>query len=540
MRVTILKTIICLLLIWAGISCSNQTSSYNILDFGARGDGKTMNTKAINKAVEICNKKGGGTVLIPPGTFVTGTVVLLSNVNFNLEPGAILIGSRDTSDYLKMESTLFEEGYNRFGMICAVDAKNISITGSGEINGNGTSFMNGLDKPHMGGHDYDRKFIRQGEQFMKPGTVFEDGPVSYSFRPGLMITIERSENIRISDVILKDSPEWTIRIGDCDDAEVRGISILNNKVIPNNDGIHVTTSRNVRISDCNIFAGDDAIIVTGFGNSPLPDELLSGKRKPLDVGNKTGIAENVTVTNCVLSSRSACIRVGYGSHPIRNLVFSNLVMYESNRGIGVFARDNSSIEKVLFSNIIINNRIHSGHWWGKGEPIHISSIRDTEKGRPGTIKNIRFSDISATSETGIVIFGLDNSVIETVLMENIRLTINKGKYTESYGGNIDLRPAYPLEYAIFKHDIPGLIAQYVNHLTISGFELNWGDDLPSFFTHGVEIDHFNYLILDDIKADPAPSSVELSAIKLSYGQNAELRNCSTRKGTVLLKKEMVK
>lgn len=521
-------------------ACSYKSGSFNILDFGARGDGITMNTKAINKAVETCNKKGGGTVLIPPGTFVTGTVVLLSNVDFHFEPGAILIGSRDTSDYLKMKTTLFEEGYNRFGMICAVDASNISITGSGEINGNGTFFMNGLDKPHMGGHDYDRKFIRQRDDFMKPGTIFEDGPVSYSFRPGLLITIERCEKVRISDVSLKDSPEWTIRIGDCDDAEVRGISILNNKVIPNNDGIHITTSRNVRISDCNIFAGDDAIIVTGFGNSPLPDELLSGKRKPLDVGNKTGIAENITITNCVLSSRSACIRVGYGNHPVRNVVFSNLVMYDSNRGIGIFARDNSSIENVLFSNIIINNRIHSGHWWGKGEPIHISAIRDTENETPGTINNIRFSGITATSETGIVIFGLDNSIIENIYLENIKLTINKGKYTESYGGNIDLRPAYPLDYAIFKHDIPGLYARYVRHLTVNGFELNWGSALPSFFTHAIEIDHFSDLLLNDIKADPASPPAGLAAIKLSNGEGAELRNCSTRKGTVLLNKEMVK
>jgi polygalacturonase len=540
MKTLILKSILYFLIIWPIAACSHKSGSYNILDFGAIGDGKTMNTKAINKAMQTCNKKGGGTVLIPTGTFVTGTVVLLSNVNFHLEPGAVLIGSRDTSDYLKMETILFDEGFTRFGMICAMDAKNISITGSGEINGNGTFFMNGLDKPQMGGHDYDRKFIRQGEDFMKPGTIFEDGPVSYSFRPGLLITIERCEKVRISDVSLKDSPEWTIRIGDCDDAEVRGISILNNKVIPNNDGIHVTTSRNVRISDCNISAGDDAIIVTGFGVSPLPDELLSGKRQPLDIGNKTGIAENITVTNCVLSSRSACIRVGYGSHPIRNVVFSNLVMYESNRGIGIFARDNSSIDNILFSNIIMNNRIHSGHWWGKGEPIHISAIRDTEKGTPGTINNIRFSDITATSETGIVIFGIENSVIENIFLENIKLTINKGKYTESYGGNIDLRPAYPLDYGIFKHDIPGLYGQYVRHLTVNGFDLSWGPGLPAFFTHAVEINHFSDLLLQEIKADPASPAAGLSAIKLSNGEGEEIINCRTRKGTVLLNKEVVK
>lgn len=329
-------------------------------------------------------------------------------------------------------------------------------------------------------------------------------------------------------------------MGDCDNVNIRGISILNNQLIPNSDGIHVTTSRNVRISDCNIFTGDDAIIVTGFGNSPLPDELISKGKKPLTIGNKTGIAENVTVTNCVLSSRSACIRVGYGEHPIRNLIFSNLVMYESNRGIGVFARNKSRIENVLFSNIIINNRLHSGHWWGKGEPIHISSVQDSKNGTPGIINNICFSDITATSEAGILIYGMGNSVIENIRLENMKLTINKGRYTETYGGNFDLRPAYPLENALFKHDIPGLYAQHVKHLTVSQFELNWGTGLSSFFTNAIETNHFRDILLEGIKANPAPVSNGLSAIMLRNGVNAVVRNCSTNEGTVLVTKEMVK
>ena len=540
MRTNIFRIILSFQLVWLIASCSNKNNIYNILDYGARGDGETRNTKAINKAVEICNRKGGGTVLIPPGTFVTGTVVMLSNVNLHLEPGAVLIGSSDTSDYLKMKSMLFNEGYNRFGMICAVDAKNISITGQGEINGNGSHFMNGTDKPKYNGSDFDRKYTRQGEEFMKPGSVIPDGPVTYPFRPGLLITIERCEHIQISDIVLRDSPEWTIRIGDCDNADVRGISILNNKLVPNNDGIHITTSRNVRISDCNVFAGDDAIIVTGFGNSPLPSELDSKTKEPLKTGNKTGIAENVTVTNCVLSSRSACVRVGYGMHPIRNLVFSNLVMYESNRGIGIFARDNSKIENVLFSNIIISNRLHSGHWWGKGEPIHISAIKDSKNGTTGTINNIRFSDITATSETGILIYGTENSVIENISLENIRLNINKGKFTESYGGNFDLRPAAPLEEALFKHDIPGFYAQFVKHLTVSRFELNWGDGLAPFFTNAFEINNFNDVLLEGISANPAPVSKGLSAILLKNGTNYVMRNCSTNNRTILLSKEFVR
>jgi polygalacturonase len=540
MRTTLIKTIMHLQLLILFAACNNQNSVYNILEFGAKNDGKTINTKAINKAVETCNLKGGGTVLIPAGIFVTGTVVLLSNVNLHLEPGGVLSGSKDTSDYLKMNSTLFNEGYNRFGMFCALDAVNISITGSGEINGNGTVFMNGLDKPHMGGGDFDRRFIRQGEEFMKPGTFFEDGPVSYPYKPGLMITIERCENIRITDIRLIDSPEWTIRIGDCDNVDIRGISIMNNQLIPNNDGIHVTTSRNVRISGCNILTGDDAIIVSGFGTSPLPDDLLLKAKLPISTGNKTGIAENVTVTNCVLSSRSACIRVGYGAHPIRNLIFSNLVMYDSNRGIGVFARDDSKIENVLFSDIIINNRLHSGHWWGKGEPIHISAIRDTKDGTPGTIDNIRFTNVTATSETGILIYGTEKSIIKNIYMNNIQLTINKGKYTESYGGNFDLRPAWPLSEALFSHDIAGMYACWVNNLEVSQFDLTWGQGLPSFFTDGVEIDHFHDVLLKDLRVDPSPGSKGKAAIALCNGVKPVMINCTASPDNILVTRNNLK
>jgi polygalacturonase len=519
--------------------CHSPSTTYNILDFGAKGDGKTINTRAINKAIIRCNRNGGGTVWIPPGTYISGTVVLLSNVILHLDPGAVLMGSRDTSDYLVMNEILFNEGYNRYGLICARDAKNVSITGSGEINGNGTYFMNGLDKPHTGGGDFDRKYIRQGDEFMKPGTVFEDGPVSYSFRPGLLIIFERCEQLHITDVVLRDSPEWTIRIGDCDDVDVRGISILNNPLIPNNDGIHVTTSRNVRISDCNVFAGDDAIIVTGFGNSPLPEDSVERPKNKNAFGNKTGYAENITVTNCVLSSRSAGIRVGYGNHPIRNLVFSNLVIYDSNRGLGIFARDGSRIENVLFSNIIISNRLHSGHWWGKGEPIHISALRDSKNGTFGTVDNIRFSDITSSGETGILISGMPETIVKNIFLNNVHLTIHAGKYTGSYGGNFDLRPAYPVEFGIFKHDIPGLYAQYVKNLTVSHFELNWGEGIPSFFTHAVEVNHFEDLVLDDVRGGSASPSAG-SAIKISDGKRAILRNCTTSGQTALITKENVK
>ena len=521
------------------VACQKQISVYNIRDFGARGDGKFMNTNAINAAIEKCSNNGGGRVLVPAGKYISGTIVLMSNVELHLDPGAVIKGSNDTTDYKFMKNVLFNEGYTHFGLIFSAFTRNISITGKGTMDGNGMYFMNGIDKPHIIG-DYDRKLTRQGEDFMKPGTQFEDGPVSYDYRPGMLMFLLSCENVQLEDVFLTNSPEWTVRIEDCDNVEVRGITIDNDPLIPNNDGIHCTTSRNIRISDCNVSAGDDAIIVTGFGDLPLPGQFSDSALHNGLPGNKTGYAENVSVTNCVLSSRSACVRVGYGNHPVRNLVFSNLVMYNSNRGIGVFSRDNSSIEHVMFDNIIIHTRLVAGDWWGKGEPIHISAIQDTENGNPGHIDDITISNVTATGEAGIVIFGDKNSLIKNVRMNNIRLSLHGGKYSKSFGGNFDLRPSWPQPYRVFKHDIPGLYAENVKNLKISGFEMNWNEPVESYFTNAITADHFAGLTIEGFSGGPSGISNNMPAILLTNGSDAELINCKTSSGVLLVSKQNVK
>lgn len=518
------------------ISCHNHSGIYVITDYGAKGDGKKINTRVINEAIRTCNKNGGGVVMVPEGRFVSGSIQLLSNVSLKLEAGSAIIGSTDISQYATSDKPIFNEDYSSYGLIYAVDAKNISILGTGEIIGNGTAFMSPDDKPHIGG-DFERKYTRQVENFMPEGNTFEDGPVLCPRRPGVMILFERCENIHLRDLSLKDSPYWTVRIGDCDNIAISGISILNNPLIPNNDGIHCTDSRNIRISDCYIAAGDNAIIVSGLGNEPAPGDsaFLVDNHK---TGNKTGIAENVTVTNCILSSRSACIRIGYGKRPIRNCVFSNLVMYESNRGIGIFAREKSSIENILFQNIIMHTRLHSGHWWGKGEPIHISSMPNREGGNSGKINNIRFSDIVAFAETGIVIYGNPESIIENILLDKVQLTIDSGKYSNSYGGNFDFRPAQPLAAALFKHDIPGLYAQYVYRLTINGFELNWGKTLPEYFTNGIEVSNFSELSITDFNGTAAFPKKEYAAIKLRDGSNVSISGSLVSSGTAIIKERV--
>ncbi|MFO7670498.1 MAG: glycosyl hydrolase family 28 protein [Bacteroidales bacterium] len=495
------------------ISCNEQTKDYCITSFGAKPDGTTVSTPSIQKAIDACYKAGGGKVVVPPGKFVCGTLILKSDVNLYLEQGASLLGSLDTADY-------WIDG-QKHGMIYACQATGISISGEGEIDGRGSSFHL-AHRAHMG-QDFNREVPRQGEQYMLADELPDDGPIGYDARPGMMVVLLQCEQVSVKDVTFRDSPEWCFRIADCDDVRVTGISILNNLMVPNSDGIHCTTSRNIRISDCDIRAGDDAIIITGFGTQVGVSGDVNTKLDytTREFGNKTGYAENVVVTNCLLQSRSAGIRVGYGINPIRNCVFSNLVIHDSNRGVGVFSRDDGFIENILFSNITIQNRIHSGHWWGNGEPIHVSAIKQDPQIPAGPIRNIRFHNIIAESENGIVIYGTEESPISDVWLEEVSIRISSGINSETYGGNFDLRPVYDRDLGIFKHDIPALYSQYTDGLTIREFRVEWGENLPDYMSHAIHCKAYENLTIYDFDGRAAKPGIK--AIELDNWKKANIK-----------------
>ena len=172
--------------------------------------------------------------------------------------------------------------------------------------------------------------------------------------------------------------------------------------IPNSDGIDMYDSKNITISDCNIQAGDDAIAVVS--------------------------SSNITASNCILHSRSSGIRIGYNvfnHNNSGNLLFNNINIYDSNRGIGIFQRQKGDMENMIFSNIIINTRLHSGQWWGHGEPIHISSVPGLGSTETGTIRHVRFSNIIASSESGILIYASTKGLIDDISFDNVDLSIRQ-------------------------------------------------------------------------------------------------------------------
>ena len=482
-------------------SCkTNINHTYNIINYGAE-TGK-LSTKAIQSAINDCYQNGGGMVYVPPGEFISGTIFLKSNVHLYLENGSIIKGSADMNDYSI-------EG-KKYGLVYAENSHNITISGTGTLDGNATFFHD--VNVHHDSRDYDKQYTRQKDDFVNLAYGLEDGPIEYKERPDRILNMLYCENVTVKDITMYDSPFWTVQFGRCSDVLIEGIRIFTNLLVPNSDGVDLIQSRNVRISNCDFRCGDDAIVVRGVS--------LCEKIPNPQYGNFSDYCENITVTNCILQSRSAGVRVGYGDLPIRNCIFSNLVIHDSNRGIGIFARSEATIENIFFDNIIISCRLHKGNWWGAGEPIHISSIpmslsalvnlecgvRATKE-TSGIIRNLHFSNITAESENGIVVWGDKADDIQDLTFENIRLLIKESPIAKIYGGNFDLRPTNSTATSIFEHDIPAIFARNVDGFLLKNVNVNWSGNLLPFYTYALECENVKGLELEQFKGNAAQSSM---------------------------------
>lgn len=360
---------------------------YNIFDFGAKSDGTTNNATAIQTAIETCHQAGGGTVLCPPGTYRTGSIRIRSNVELHLTAGAKLLASEERRDY-----QTFHRGVTGFHadapmlnyvpehLVFAENESNVSITGMGEIDGNGRAF-------------YDS--IPPGEKFHA---------VKNGWRPIQLVAFANCRNIRLQGVTFRDSPGWMIWPIGCDGVHISGIKIHNNPQGPNTDGIDVDTCRNVRISDCLIEAGDDCIALKSD----------KSKKPVLDA------CEYITVTNCVLQTTCCAVRVGYeGDHPIRHCAFSNLVIKQTRTGLNMLVPQDTfhgifqgpAIEDIRFSDILMDTVI----------PFYLWTGPDIQA--PSGIRGIRFHNITATTERGCYFGGNRANPIEDLFFSNIDLSV---------------------------------------------------------------------------------------------------------------------
>ena len=384
---------------------------FNILQFGAVGDGIQNDTAPIQAAIDACAAAGGGRVVIPGGhTFRSGMLRLCSNLELHLEMGAVLKGSDQLSDYLPLEAKHYTPegsavpsyenceytGMPRHYFLYARDCENLAITGLGVIDGNEEIFYGKVTPWHIEGSFYPR------------------APMFFA---------ENIRHLTITQVTFRRSAFWTVHLVGCRDVLIDGIRILNNLRLANCDGIDPDHCRDVRISNCHISCADDCIV---FKNTAA--------------ATKYGPCENIVVTNCTLTSTSAAIKFGSESEDLfRNILIENCVISASNRGISLQLRDQGSIENVLFRNLTISTRLFKkDYFWGQAEPIAITVLRRKEETAVGRIRNVRFSDILCESENGILIYGETPDHIDSIRFQGVQLTLRR--FTDHQLGIHDLRP----------------------------------------------------------------------------------------------------
>ncbi len=448
-------------------ACSQKTghSVYNVCDFGAVADSTADSAPAIQKAINHCSANGGGTVLFPASmTFMAGPIHLASNVNLHFEPNSRLLANPDESIY--NESAFRENRGEGMMWLSGKDIENISITGTGTIDGNGVAFM-GAEL-----HD---------SYELKPVSDFDPRPH--------VLTLINARKVNISDITIRNSAYWTVHLIGCYDVAINHISLLNKLKIRNGDGIDIDHSRKVRITGCFIESGDDCI-------------CLKNRRE----FEEYGPCHDIVVTNCIMTSRSCAVKIGSENmDSINRVLFDNCIITDSNRGIGIQNRDEGSVSDITFANMTVDCHLYSDVWWGKSEPIYITSYpravgnhkdagwrfpKGATEGKCGPVNNIRFYNIACRSENGIFI-GCDTpGKVSNITLTDVDIDFVK---TSSYPGLVyDRRPCVGEGFA--KAKAFGIFAENSSDITINRF----GFDTTAF-PHDKFGGEFNFIGCSGIK-----------------------------------------
>ncbi|MDR1374099.1 MAG: hypothetical protein LBJ24_03920 [Treponema sp.] len=409
-----------------------------ISDFGAFPGGKDC-AAAIARAVDEAFASGGGTVVVPPGRWYSGTVELKSNVELHIEAGGELVCILDEKFLKGFDDPEAAELLPVSFFIGAAGAQNVSVTGRGIIYGQGELTM--IDDHSDGGLD--------------------ESPLAFTnFRPKLMLFCN-CENLLVRDVTLKEAAFWTLHLAGCRHVRVEGISILNNDRATNNDGIEPDSCQDVKIWGCNISTGDDAIVIK------------AGEK----ITRRFGPCRDVLISNCTLHSRDSAFKIGTETHGlIENIVVSNCIARDCSRIASILARDGAEIRNVRIVNIYGSARSYASstrypmHWWGRGEPVFISAVpRREDAPGPGKIRNISIDGFTADCESSFFISGEPGWEIENVNITNTTLRfVRQGSQPTGF---FDEQPSVR---DFREHDIP---AFYLNR--VKGL---FGDNISAGFS----------------------------------------------------------
>ncbi len=460
---------------------------FNIRDYGATGIKEASAQAAIQKAIDSCAEAGGGMVYVPPGAYSTGTLHLRSHVRFYVEAGATIYSIKDKSAFDK-DALFFGE-----------DLVNITLEGRGTIHGQG-EYEWRLD-------DIDDDFIRSNKLMMEAAgkPLMRSFPKKDQF--GKLVLLLRCKDVRIEGLSFIDSPSWTIHPYGCERLVIDGVYIRSSlKEGVWADGIDPDGCKDLRISNCTIETGDDALVfysMNWFGPA-LP-------------------CENITVTNCRLSSASSAIKFCDGNmNCIRNVTIDNCVITGSNRGIAFMNFDGGYVSDVILSNLTIDCTRHDWFWWGDGDPFHFNIKKRSEvhksfkkeDDRPaGAIRNVSIQNVIAHGRGSSICNGHPESWLDGITLENVKLFISHD-------------PKAPYDKAVH-----ALKFQQARNLKLEDVEIIWEKPESERWQSALFLEEIEGLELEGFCGCQAHLGEQVAAVVLDRVENAMIRGGKASEGT---------
>jgi hypothetical protein len=460
---------------------------FNVRDYGAAGRKSELAGPAIQRAVDACASAGGGLVYLPPGDYTSGTIHLRSHVRFFIEAGATVYSAKDKSAFDK-EALFYGE-----------DLDNVTLEGRGTVNGEAAYEW----RPAGDFHD-DFIYPNQLEMEKLGLPLLRSFPKADQF--GKLVLLLRCRDVRISGLSFIDSPSWTIHLYGCERLVIDGVYIRSSRrEAVWADGIDPDGCRDLRIANSTIETGDDALVfysMNWFGPA-LP-------------------CENITVSNCRLSSASSAIKFCDGNmNAIRRVTIDNCVITDTNRGVAFMDFDGGEVSDVVLSNLTIDCRRYDWFWWGDGEPFHFNVKKRSEVHRnlkkeddrpAGLIRNVLIRNVVARGQGASVCNGHPDRWLEGVTLDNVKLFIGHD-------------PAAPYDKAI-----NALTFERVRNLRLRDIEVVWEGPAYDRWRSALYLEDVSGLELRGFSGRPARPEAG-PAVVLDRVEDAVVRDCRAAAGT---------
>ena len=464
------------------------TATFDVREYGARGDRQTNDAKAIQAAIDACHRSGGGTVCFPPGEYLSGMFRLRSHVTLCLKNGATLWASPRAEDYVRSDHVGSSVKVIYY-LIVAADQSHIALEGDGVIRG-----------------------VGQDDLMRRPG-------VRYTMPPFQIGTVffQRCRNVSVRHLNFRHSGCWTLHFDRCHEVFIDGVSIVNNYFRTVTDGIDPVSCQNVHITNCHISTGDDCICLKTRGGHPCRD---------------------VVVSNCTLESNSTAVKLGTESEgDFSDVRVTNCTIRNSAVGVGIYIKDGATAQRISFSNLSIRTlddpSLVTDACRNASYPIFVD-IEQREQSSPiGAVRDVIFRDIQVQSDNGLLLQGMTESPLENVRLENISLRVERGfDYSQRQkrsGGKANPRDARLTRYA---REESYLTLAHVRGLFIDGVQLHVDEGTFRVFPRAaVSVHDAESGTLSSIGRTPPGNAGGQPVIRLQDCREFLLTRCCPRSGT---------